>query len=655
MSRTIQPTDLLALKTVSDVQLSPDGSRIAYALTHIEAEADEYRSSIWLVPAAGGEPPQFTRGPKSDSAPRWSPDGQWLAFLSDRASKEPQLYLLPTAGGEPRQLTTLDLGAGPAVWSPDSSRIVFSARVSKDEAPGDEKTRERWQQRPKVVTRAHYKDDGQGYTFDANRHLFSISLDGGQVQQLTHGEGDYNSASWTPDGRRFAFRRTRAGQADYALGDIWTADADGSHARRISDRIGRATSPTWSPDGSRIACYGNEQQVPGLGDPIQHVWVMDADGAQARALTLEYDRGVVLLPPPAVTPGPFWSKDGRSLTFAVAERGDVHIVRAPLDGTGVQTVVGGERQVTAFSVSTAGARIAFVASQFDNPSDIYVCDWNGADEQCLTHVNAEWLEALELPRIERRTFETPNGAIDGWLVRARGDGHAPLLVDVHGGPHGFHGNAFALGYFYRYVLAGRGWNIIALNPTGSGSYGKVFAHDLRGRWGVHELPEQLAAVDALIAEGLADPERLAVAGYSYGGFMTSYTITHCERYKAAVVGAPVTNLESFHGTSDIGMWFGPWEMQGDLATSRDVFRRLSPIHGVENVTTPTLILHGEADDRCPIGQGEEFFVGLVAAGKVPTQFVRYPGGSHLFIINGRPSHRVDFVQRVVDWVECYTT
>ncbi len=216
------------------------------------------------------------------------------------------------------------------------------------------------------------------------------------------------------------------------------------------------------------------------------------------------------------------------------------------------------------------------------------------------------------------------------------------------------GNAFLHSAFYAYVLAARGWAVLALNPHGSGSYGRAFAHAIRGRWGEHDLPEQLAAVDALVGEGVADPERLAVAGYSYGGYMTAWTIGHTDRFRAAVVGAPVTNLESFHGTSDIGLWFGSFEMGGDLVGHRATYRRLSPVHAADRVTTPTLILHGEADDRCPIGQGEEFFAALVAAGKAPAELVRYPGQSHLFPGTGRPSHRVDFNRRVVEWVERHT-
>jgi len=229
-----------------------------------------------------------------------------------------------------------------------------------------------------------------------------------------------------------------------------------------------------------------------------------------------------------------------------------------------------------------------------------------------------------------------------------------LLLSIHGGPHGAFGSVFPLGGSFAWLLAAAlGWTVLATNPTGSGSYGREFARTLIGQWGEYDLPEQMAAVDALVAEGIADPERLAVTGYSYGGYMTSWVAGHTNRFKAAVIGAPVTNLESFHGTSDIGMWFGPFEMGGALLEYREVFRRLSPITYVDQVTTPCLILHGEADDRCPIGQGEEFFIGLRAQGNV-AEMVRYPGGSHLFVGVGRPSHRLDYHTRVVDWITRYT-
>jgi dipeptidyl aminopeptidase/acylaminoacyl peptidase len=359
-----------------------------------------------------------------------------------------------------------------------------------------------------------------------------------------------------------------------------------------------------------------------------------------------------------------WSADGATISFTIGDAGNVHIARVTVADGGVRTVVGGERQLPAAgaALTPAGAgrtdsRMAFVASSLDNPGDVYSCAWDGSDERRLTRINEQILDQVIMPRFERRTFASPNGGtIDGWLVLpVERSGQAPLLLNIHGGPHSFAGNNFQQSGFYFYTLACKGWAVLATNPSGSGSYGREFSHTLRGRWGEYDLPEQHAAIDALIAEGLVDGERLAVAGYSYGGYMTSWTIGHTDRFKAAMVGAPVTNLESFHGTSDIGLWFSMWEMGGDsMVNNRETFRRLSPINYVDKVTTPTLILHGEADDRCPISQGEEFYLGLLAAGKVPAEFVRYPGGSHAFVGQGRPSHRVDFVRRLMDWVERYT-
>ena len=653
-SRPVQPEDLLAIKTIADVQVSPDGSRVAYVVNEIDAEKDEYRSTIWVVPTAGGEAVQFTRGLKRDDAPRWSPDGRFLAFLSNREGDQSQLYVMPVEGGEARRLTALDRGAGPAVWSPEGASILFAARAFAETPPEDKEVRKRWEQRPRVVTRAHYKDDGQGYTFDVRSHLFVVPAEGGGAKQITDGDCYDRTPAWSPDGRQIAFSRTRNGVADYNVSDIWIVDADGGNARRLTEDVGRATSPSWSPDGATIACYGTDDQQSGFGGTPVRVWTVPAAGGTPRRLTGEYDRSVFLLPPPAVTPGPVWSPDGVTLTVSVSDAGNVHLMRVATADGSVQRVVAGERQLTFTSAAPHPGRVAFVAVAPDIPGDVYSCAWDGSDERRLTRLNEELLAGLTIPQVERRSFSSPNGGtIEGWLVRpVTGSGPAPLLVNIHGGPHGFAGNMFPAVYWY--ALASRGWAVLALNPSGSGSYGQEFAQSLRGRWGEYDLPEQHAAVDALIAEGTADGERLAVAGYSYGGYMTSWTIGHTDRFKAAVVGAPVANMESFYGTSDIGMWFARWEMGGDIFTNRDTFRRLSPVQYVDRLTTPTLVLCGEADDRCPIGQAEEFFIGLVAADKVPTEFVRYPGGSHNFAGAGRPSHRVDFNRRIVAWVERYT-
>jgi dipeptidyl aminopeptidase/acylaminoacyl peptidase len=643
--------DLLAFKTIPELDISPDGTRVAYVVKSIDMERDEYRSTIHVAPIEGAASIEFTRGPARDSAPRWSPDGTQLAFLSDRGGGEPQLYVMPARGGEPRQLTTISGHPGTASWSPDGKKIAFSARVWIEPRPSDPAARGRWEQRPRHVTKAQYKTDGLGYTFDERSHLFIVDVSTGETKQLTDGDLDERAESWSPDGREIAFARTRGDRNEYSASDIWVIDVATGAGRRLTENVGRATSPTWSPDGKTIACFGTDAQELALGDPMVRVWTVPSRGGQPRRLTERYDRGAVLLPTPTVTPGPVWSPDNASLSFIAGDHGNAHLVRSAIADGSTRVVVGGERQL-AFASAKPGSWIAFAAGDLASPSDLYVATWDGNNERRLTQLNQEILAQLAPVHGERRTFTSPHGGtLEGWLYRPLEQrGPSPLLVDIHGGPQSFAGNLFSLTYFYRYVLASRGWAVLVLNPTGSGSYGREFAYGIRAKWGEHDLAEQLAAVDQLVADGIADPDRLAVAGYSYGGFMTSWAIGHTDRFKAAVVGAPVTNQESFFGTSDIGMWFAPWEMGGDIVSARETFRRLSPVNYVDRARTPTLILHGEADERCPIGQAEELFTGLVAAGKAPTEFVRYPGGSHMFITQGRPSHRVDFNRRVVDWV-----
>lgn len=653
--RPLTPDDILLFKAAGDAHLSPDGRRVAYVVSSIDADADETRSAIWIVPLDGGPPVQFTGGARRDTAPRWAPDGRRLAFLSDRDGGAPQLYVMPADGGEARQITSLPGGAGVPVWSPDGERLLFAARVAKEAAPTEAAAAARWPLRPKVVRHAQYKADGQGYTYDAVSHLFVVPAEGGAAVQISDGEGGYLDPAWSPDGERVAAARLSCGVADYNMTDIWLLDADGGNAHLVLDLAGRALAPSWSPDGALLACYGTDEPDPGLGESVSRVWVVGADGTHPRALTAGHDRSVFLPFAPALPMPPIWSTDGQHIYAIFGDSGCHHLRRVSLEAGAVETVVGGDRQLMSADIEPTTGRLVFAASDLLRPPELYTADADGGNERRLTTLNDEVLAGLELPRVERRDFFTPYGhSVEGWVILPmNADGPAPLLVDIHGGPHSYHGALMPVSRWYTYVLASRGWAVLALNPTGSGSYGQAFAHGIRGRWGEYDLAEQMAAVDALVAEGLADPDRLAVAGYSYGGYMTSYVITHTPRFKAAVVGAPVVNLESFFGTSDIGLWFGPWEM-GSLPDSTGVFRRLSPVNYLSQVTTPTLVLHGEADDRCPIGQGEELFIGLVAAGRVPTEFVRYPGGSHLFVLGGRPSHRVDYHRRLIDWIERYT-
>ena len=651
--RPVQPEDLYRFVTVPDAQISPDGSRVIYVLNQIDPAADGYKSALWMIPADGGDAIQFTTGNRRDTSPRWSPDGTRIAFLSDREGPS-QLYVIPATGGEPKKITDLPDGAGTPVWSADGSMLAFAAVVQHDPAPTDPEAKKRWEQRPRHVDSPRYKSDGSGYIYDRNTHVFVVPVDGNsEPRQISFGRFNDSDPAWSPDGTTIAFTSARHDTRDEdVLADLFLVPVEGGDPRSVA-RLGRLSAPAFSPDGRRIAVYATTEDGNDWSAHA-HVWLIPTNGGNARDLMPGLDRSVYVMPPPFTSPRPAWTDDGTRVLFGVMDAGNLNLRTVAVSDGAIAPVTDGDRQITAWSLAPAAGRIGFVYTNLDIPADVAAVNLDGSNERRLTRVNDTLLAELDYQPPQRRTFATPHGEIDGWVMRPSGaQGPTPLLVDIHGGPHSAFGGVFPLNAFYWLIAQAQGWTILATNPTGSGTYGREFARTLIGQWGEYDLPEQMAAVDALIQEDIADPDRLAVSGYSYGGYMTSWVVGHTDRFKAAVIGAPVTNLESFHGTSDIGMWFGPFEMGGPLIENREVFRRLSPITYVDQVTTPCLIIHGEADDRCPIGQGEEFFAALRAQKKV-AEMVRYPGGSHGFRGAGRPSHRLDSANRLIDWISRYT-
>lgn len=605
----IQPEDLLRLQFVDDVQLAPDGSRLAFVVNMLEADAPRPRIDLY----AGGAARLFTDG----NAPRWSPDGRSLAFL--RAG---HLYVSPVERVFPRRLTAVE--AGTPAWSPDGTRILFPALA--DPPPADA---------PRVIRSAWHKADDQGLLRPSHLHVCTLE---GTLTRLSRAFDI--TPTWSPDGRRIAFARMRPGFG-HSLSDIWTCAPDGSQAERLTRHVTRARCPAWSADGSLIAFYGVESDDRWFGDPMLGLWVVAADGSSPpRKIDLS-GRAIGYVPPQYVESGPLW--DGDRLIVPVVHQGSVQVLAVSVESGETQTLVPGEGHVGSFSF--AAGRLAWVGGHARDPGDVYL------DHKRLTQVNSGLLDAL--PAVERRVFHTRHGAIEGWLYGRTDGPPLPLLLDVHGGPHSFTANAFSHGHFYRYVLGARGWIVLAPNPSGSGSYGADFAASIRGCWGEQDLPEHLAAIDQLIAEGLADPARLAITGYSYGGYLTCWALSHSDRFKVGVAGGAVTNLESFFGTADIGPWFAPYEMGADPAKSRDIYRRLSPVQYASRIAAPLLLLHGENDDRCPMGQAEEMFSAVSAIGQIPCELVRYPGATHLMPYKGRPSFRVDYARRVIEWIERY--
>ncbi|WP_228011317.1 S9 family peptidase [Nonomuraea phyllanthi] len=628
--------DLYRFAVPSDPHLRPDGGAVAYTLTTVDRDADENRTEVWLA-EPGGSPRRLAAG----SAARWSPDGLTLAFVRP-VEGTPQIHLLPMDGGEPSALTSAPLGAGAPVWSPDGTRIAFTAPVAPPKAgsptspsagpgasgaPGIPEAGGLDPHAPVVTDRLDYKADGAGLLRGLTTHLFVTDVRTGETVQVTRGDFHAGDPAWSPDGSRLAFVADMEPDRDLVVGGaVHTVPAAGGAPERLT--------------GPEIICggvwwLGERLVVAGFkGEPVGHVRLFELGPGGLAEVETGLDRNVMTGHPgyPGATPALL----GDDLLFCVRDRGCTHLYRAPAERLVPE-------EVSVAGASTAAGRIAYVAATPHSAGDVYLMEPGKPDPLRLTDYA---LGDVELFVPGRRTFTAPDGTqVEGFVLRddTGAAGAGPLLLDIHGGPHNAWAPVLDGFHLYHQVLAARGWTVLALNPRASDGYGEDFYTAALGKWGLADTQDFMAAVDALVADGTADPDRLAVTGYSYGGYMTCWLTTRTDRFRAAIPGGCVSDLTSVSGTSDLGYFLKTYENQGDLAAQ-------SPMEGVGEVATPTLLLHGENDDRCPVGQAEQWFAALRER-RVPVRLVRYPGASHLFILNGRPSHRHDYNERIIAWLE----
>ncbi len=643
--------DLYRIAVPSDPRLRPDGGAVAYTLTTADRDSDENRAEIWLA-VPGAEPRRLAAG----SAPRWSPDGRLLAFLRP-VDGCAQIHLLPMEGGEPRLLNSAPLGAGAPVWSPDGTRIAYAGPYGELDPNA-----------PVVADTLVYKADGTGLLRGLTTHLFVADVATGETVQVTEGGFHAGEPSWSPDGRRLAFVASMAPDRDLVVESaVYAVDATGpapGKPERLTDPGVVCAGAWWhgDRDGGPESGSGRESDggrdrlmVAGLREAIGHTRLYALHPGGLDEVVTGLDRNVMIGAPGY--PGAVPAMLGDDLLFCARDQGRTHLYRLPvgrptvgLTGglTGEPTagptaepaekIVGGDFTVS--GMSAAAGRIAWIASSPAGAGDVYL-DGEPLTQYALPDVD------LFTPR--PRTFTAPDGTtIEGFVLRdERRTGPGPLLLDVHGGPHNAWSPAFDGAHLYHQRLAADGWTVLLVNPRASDGYGEDFFTATVGAWGLADEQDFLAAVDDLVADGVADPDRLAVAGYSYGGYMACWLSTRTDRFKAAIPGGCVSDLASMAGTSDLGSLIKAYECRGDL-------RAQSPITQVARVTTPTLLLHGDADDRCPVGQAEQWFAALREQG-VPVRLVRYPAASHLFLLNGRPSHRYDLNERIITWLEQWVT
>ncbi|MGI5500319.1 serine hydrolase [Lentzea sp. CA-135723] len=592
--------------------LSPDGTEVVYVLRTTNREADRDEHALWRL--ENGKPKQLTRG-KSDTAPAWSADGR-LAFL--RAQDGPaQVWLLD---GEPDQLTTLPLGAGAPVWSPDGTKIAFAAPADLADA-GE----------PIVTSRLAFKADGAGYLRGVRSHLHVLDLETREVRQLTTGDWNAGTPTWSPDGTRIAFSAALDENADLTYRwPVHVVDVDGTaEPRLVGLAEGYSESVTWT--GGGLLVVGRENVEAGH----LHLLRLSIDG-EVENLSAPLDRNV--LPGAPAYPGGRPAQVGGTTYFCARDRGCSQLYAVDDDGPRL-VLGGGDRVVSGLSV--AGDKAATVLSTPTSFGEIATIDLTTGEATVHTGHNSPG----GFVREEREFTISDGTVVHGWIVRdPERTGPLPLLLDVHGGPHNAWNGAADSVRLYQQELVQRGWAVLMVNPRGSDGYGEAFYQAAVGSWGESDAKDLLEPVDRLVAEGLADPARLAVTGYSYGGFMTCYLTSRDTRFAAAVAGGAVSDLTSMAGTSDGGHYLTEVELGG---TER--FAGQSPLSRVDDVRTPTLIYHGADDARCPVGQAEQWFTAL-RRNDVPAKLVLYPGESHLFVMSGKPSHREDFNRRVAGWV-----
>ncbi|WP_230487219.1 serine hydrolase [Nocardioides anomalus] len=598
---------------------------MAYVLRTLDAEGDRNVDELWLVTDRDR---RLTHGP-ADTAPVWSPDGSRLAFL-----RGGQVAVVDVAGGEVDVLTDLALGAGAPQWSPDGARLAFTAPV--DPTGGAEG--------PMVTDGTDYQADGAG-TYGATRsQLHVLDVAARSVRQVTDGDHHVAAPRWSPDGRTLVFAR---GTGERFRVPVLTLDVDDAlaHPRTVALADGIAAAATWTPDGSALLVVGYP------GDPVGHAHLLRVplDGGEPVDLAAGLDRNV-MPGAPAYPGGLPVEVDGR-VWFCLRERGCTHLWSVASDGTGARAELAGEGRVVS-GLSLVGDRAVVALATPTSYGEVVALE--GGTETVLTDHGAALADVVHHPR-EARTFTVSDGTeVEGWLLHdpAR-PGPKPLLLDVHGGPHNAWNAAADEIHLYHQELVERGWAVLLVNPRGSDGYGEAFYDGVHGAWGVGDAKDFLEPLDQLVAEGLADPERLAVAGYSYGGFTACWLTGHDDRFAAAVAGGTVSDLVSMYGTSD-DLCLSAYELGGTPWDEPERYAAMSPITQVAQVRTPTLVLHGEDDRTCPLSQGQQWHTSLVELG-VETQLVVYPGASHVFILLGAPSQRLDFNRRVLDWLERYTT
>jgi dipeptidyl aminopeptidase/acylaminoacyl peptidase len=643
--------DVARIKNVSDPQMSPDGGWVAYSVRTPDLKADRNSSDIWMTSWDGQTTVRLTTGKESETSPRWSPDGKSLAFLSSRDddNEVSQVWLLPRAGGEAEKLTSEKGGVEDYDWSPDGKKLVLVvADPDPDDVSGDEgkASGKKKTKKPIVIDRYQFKSDGTGYLDQRRHHLSIVDLATRKSEVLTTGKHDEELPAWSPDGKTIAFVSKRMDEADRTDNwDIWAIEPrQGATPRALTSDERSDNQPewgsrlAWSPDSKWIAyVQGGPDKLIYYG--LHRLAVVPAGGGTPRILTADVDLNVL---------SPRYSEDGSAILFTLEDDQAVGLAQVPGGGGAVQRLVTGRRVVAGFD--TAIGRVAIQMGTSLLPDEIYAVDKDAKGEpRRLSRQNDALLAEIRLGAVEETKLKSKDGTeIHGFLVKPpdyQAGKTYPTILRIHGGPVGQYECSFEEEWQW---FAANGYVVVAANPRGSSGRGEKFQTAIWADWGNVDTQDVLAAVDDAVARGIADPNRLAVGGWSYGSMLTNYVIATTRRFKAATSGAGSSNPLAGYGSDQ---YIREYEQElGPPWKNLDGWLKVSyPFVHADRITTPTLFLCGEADFNMPVVGSEQMYQALRSLG-VPTQLVIYPGQHHGL---RKPSYVRDRLERYVAWYDKY--
>ncbi|HLA70036.1 MAG TPA: S9 family peptidase [Steroidobacteraceae bacterium] len=652
-TRRLHSIDVFQLEYADDVQISPDGSRIAYVRVSHDIMTDRARRNLWIVNSDGTNNRPLLSGIRSFSSPRWSPDGTRIAYVS-AAEGSPQLYVRWMDSGQTALLTNLTEPPDAITWSPDGKFLAFTQLVPTNKpplaTPPPKPEGAAWAPPVKVIDTVTYRADGAGYLESGFDHVFIVSAEGGTARQITEGDFyDGGPLSFTPDGKRLVFSANRGPdwERDPQNSEVFSVDIATQKLTALTNRQGPDNSPVVSPDGRKIAYLGFDDKLQSY--QVTHLYVMDIDGSNARAVTADFDRDVE---------NPRWSADSRGVFFSYDERGVKKLGTTTLDGK-FRTLAEGlggtdlGRPYTSGGYSVArNGRLAFAHNTPLRPADVGTAA-SGSPARVITTLNDDLLANKTLGAVRELNWKSSKDQrdIQGWVIYPPDFDAAkkyPLILEIHGGPFAAYGPNYATEL---QLYAAAGYIVLYANPRGSTSYGAEFGNLIHHAYPGDDYDDLMSGVDALIAQGQVDASNLFVTGGSGGGVLTAWIVGKTDRFRAAVVAKPVINWSSFVLTSDASnffykYWFGaqPWE------EPQEYWRR-SPLSLVGNVKTPTMLITGEADYRTPIEESEQYYQALKLR-RVDTLMVRIPEASHGGMV-ARPSNLIAKVDNILAWFGKY--